>query len=327
MIRVIFPVVAFGLLIWLLDRVGWSNIARIGSKVEVFGVFILLMLGIGESVGDAVAIYYSTERRLPLWAGLVGNATGAILNWFIPLEAGEAYKIAYLGRYTSNDHAACSVLVWNYILKWTSPGVNLAAATLGLLIATSLRSEVAWLVFVASLLALTPYAGLRLLLSSGAVLKVSKRLLGWMIKPARADIFYNAIRNVHEGVRMFRNNHHGDYVRVVLWQLAARSFSWMALYAASRLMGFSYTFGECAIIHAAIGSMGYVTSVLPARVGVTESTAYVLFEAMGLPGEHGLLLVLAQRVKALLANGGTNILGSLGMLVRSQLGRRSFKPQ
>ncbi len=78
-------------------------------------------------------------------------------------------------------------------------------------------------------------------------------------------------------------------------------------------MGLQYSFGLCSLIYASVNVSSYITAILPARLGVSEGAAFIVFELLGLPGESGLLLVLALRLKALFTNG---IGGFLTVLVR-----------
>lgn len=271
-------------------------------------------------MADALAIHFSTKRRVPVFASFVGNSTGSMLNWFIPLEAGEGYKIAFISRYTSKSEATSSVLLWNYALKWSGPSTSLLAAVVGMIMPSTLDNRIKWTVLAACVLALSPYLVVRLVLASGVTLKATNRILARIVSEQKAKALYNTISNVHESVRLFRKQNPRDYLALSISQVVGRLLGWVALYAACHLMGHPYSFGQCALIHAAVRSMVYVTSIIPARLGVSESAGFMLFEALGLAGSFGLLLIFALRLKSLVANGLTNVVGSLVTWLSSSSG-------
>jgi hypothetical protein len=53
----------------------------------------------------------------------------------------------------------------------------------------------------------------------------------------------------------------------------------------------------------------YVAMLLPARVGVTEGSSFLLFKLMGLDPGAGLVMAVIMRIRALIMLGPTGLLG------------------
>lgn len=309
-----FPtVLALALLLWMLDRIGCKEVARVALAIGPTGVFVLLALGVAESYLDAQALRHGVKARAPRLAAFAYSATGALINWLIPLEAGEAFKIALVSRTAGRSDAAAGVLLWNYALKWCGPGVALVAVAVGALSPSSITGRTLAAVVGASVLAMAPYLLLRVLLVSRVSLHFTQWALQRVLGGERASRWQSSITTVHENLRNFRTEQPRHFRSLVSYQIAARIVAWVTLYAGARLMGLHYSFGTCSLIYASVNVTSYVTAILPARVGVSEGAAFIVFELIGLPGESGLLLVFVLRLKALLSNG---IGGLLAVFIR-----------
>lgn len=313
--RVVSPILAMGLLVWLLYRIGWDEIAEVAGQVGPIGMVFLVVLGLTESLGDSLSLHYASGGTIPKLATFTANTTGAVLNWFVPLEAGEAYKIAALSRHGGSRGAAIAVLLWNYAIRWSGPGMAFVAAVVGSLTSSSMSRTTQLGIIAAAALALGPYLAIRLTLASGVLLRGFSWVVHRFLKKERAERFHQTISDVHERVRTFRKTQPRGYRGLWVTQLIAKAAAWSSVYVACQLMGLRYSFGQCALVYAALSVMTYVTTIFPARVGVSESAAFVLFEAIGLPGQYGLLLAFIIRLRALLANGIGSFAGfALGSL-------------
>jgi hypothetical protein len=302
-VRLIPPAIALGILVWMLNRIGWGEVGAVALTLGPTGVAALVVIGVGESYFDAQSLRQGIVERVPRLAAFACNAMGALVNSLIPWEAGEALKIALISRHAKPGEVMAGVVVWNYTFKWTRPAVALVAAVVGALLSTPVSTRAVVAVIAACVLSMAPYVFLRAVLASGAALRFTAWALARLLSPERAERFQRRIAAVHEGVREFGANHPNPFRWLIAHQLAARVTAWMTLVLAARMMALGYSFAQCSLIYAALSVASYVTVVVPARVGVTEGAAFVVFELLGLPGEQGLLLALVLRLKALLANG------------------------
>jgi hypothetical protein len=101
---------------------------------------------------------------------------------------------------------------------------------------------------------------------------------------------------------------------VLVLQGAARLAGWAAFLAACGLAGVGSDFGRASLAFAALAVAGYLVRLIPARVGVQEGMAYLVFPLFGLDAGLGLVVMLLLRLKALASNGlgAVLALGSAG---------------
>ncbi len=309
-LRLLPSVLALGVLLWALDRIGWGEIADAALSIGAVGALVLVALGIVETYLDAQALRDGISASLSRMTVLAANATGALANWLIPWEAGEALKLAILTRWATADDVAKGVVLWNYAFKWTRPAVAFAAGLVGALLSTEVSGEVRLAVLAACVLSTLPYWVLRAVFASGVCLRVTSWILGRLFDQDRSKRFQRRVTDLHEGVRTFRSHHPRRAGWQAAHQILARVVAWMTLYLAAYFMDFDYSFATCSLAYATLSVVSYLTVIIPARVGVAEGAAFVAFELLGLPGEHGLFLALALRVKALLSNGVGALPGS-----------------
>ena len=302
--------VAVGVLVWALDRIGWSTIGEAVLSIGVAGALGLVTLGVVETCFDALALRAGLRAPIARRTVLSANASGALLNWLIPWEAGEALKLAILRRFANGNDVATAVVLWNYAFKWTRPAVALLAALVGASLSPDVSSEVRWAVILACVLSTTPYWILRAVFASGICLRITAWVLRRIFNEERSERFQTRISNLHEGVRTFRKQHPRRAWWLAMHQMSARIVAWMTLYLTARLMGLDYSFSTCSLAYATLSVVSYLTVIIPARIGVSEGAAFVAFELLGLSGEYGLLLALILRIKALIANGIGAVPGS-----------------
>lgn len=308
-VRLVPTTIAVGILLWMLDRIGWEEVGAVAAAIGPAGIAILVALGVVESYFDAQALRQGIRDSLPRLAAFAYNSTGALLNWLIPWEAGEALKIGLISRHAKPDDVTAAVVVWNYALKWTRPAVALAAAIAGTVVSTPVSTRASVVVIAACVLSMLPYLILRAVLVSGVALRLTAWTLERVLNLGRAKRFQDRIATVHESVRRFSKNRRNAFCWLIVHQLAARVAAWLTLYVAARMMNLDYSFAQCSLIYATLSVTSYVTVIVPARVGVSEGAAFVAFELLGLPGEQGLLLALVLRLKALFTNGLGGLLG------------------
>jgi hypothetical protein len=296
--------VAIAVLLWLLHRVGWSTIQHALSSVGWTGAGILVALAIAESCLDGAALWTIVRAGLPWRFAVVVNAAGALLNLVLPWDSGEVLKGSFLRKPLGSRDAIAGTIIWNYIFKISRPAVSALAALVGWAIGRHLVDRFTMgLILVANLAAFAPYIFLRLVIrfgAAGGLLRILRYIPGVRRHPAH---WIELARNIDGQVRTFWRDRPADYLRVFVLQAFARSTGWLSIYAAFRLVGLPYGFPEATLMYATMNVAEYVIAVLPARIGVSEGTAFFAFKFLGLNPSLGVVVYVILRVRTILANG------------------------
>lgn len=304
LIQLVAVTVAVAVLFWLLHRVGWSTIRHALTSVGWRGAAILVGLAIAESCLDGAALWTIVRGGLPWLFAVVVNAAGALLNLVLPWESGEVLKGGFLRKPLGSRDAIAGTIIWNYVFKISRPAVSALAALVGWAIGGHLVDRFTMgLILVANAAAFTPYIFLRLLIrfgAAGGLLRILRYIPGVRRHPAH---WVELARNIDAQVRTFWKTRPADYLRVFLLQAVARSTGWLSIYAAFRLVGLPYGFPEATLMYATMNVAEYVIAVLPARVGVSESTAFFAFKFLGLDPALGVVVYVILRVRTIVANG------------------------
>jgi hypothetical protein len=303
-----FFLLAVGLLVWLLDRIGWQEIGESFARVGWTGAAVLLAIGFLETVFDSTSFYFALSRRVGVLRCLVYNGAGAIVNTLIPWEAGEALKGTLLTRHVSTAEAIRATVLWNYLFKLTRPLVAVAAAITGAIIGADVQPSVLWLIIGACAASLVPYILLKLLLRFGALELGVRALKSLRLLRRDVDAVTRSAHDLDERIRRFKSEAPGDYALVLLFQILARVTSWAAWGIAIHLVGLEVSFALVALLYAAVSVAGYLVMLFPVRIGVTEGVGYLVFQLLGLDGGMGLIISVIMRIKGLLVNGVPGLL-------------------
>lgn len=301
--RVALFLLALVLLVWMLDRIGWTEIADAFARVGWGGAALLMFLGFLETYFDSSSFCACLSGKLGVWRSMSYSGAGALVNTLIPWEAGEALKGTLLTRHVSTSEAIQATVVWNYLFKLSRPIVALLAALVGVFCVEPIDPALIWLVVGASVLALAPYFLLKLLLRFGMLetgVRILKRL---RVIRKDAEGITRAAHDVDQGIRDFKREFPTDYWKVLIHQMLARFTAWVAWGVSMWLVGLDYSLGLISLIYAALSVSGYVVMLFPVRIGVAEGTGYLVFAMLGLDGGAGLIQAVIMRIKALLSNG------------------------
>jgi hypothetical protein len=84
---------------------------------------------------------------------------------------------------------------------------------------------------------------------------------------------------------------------VFVLQLVARTTGWLNIYVGCRALGLPYGIETAALLYATLNVAEYVIALMPARVGISEGTAFFVFRHYGLNAPMGLLLSTFLRVR------------------------------
>lgn len=287
--------VGVGLIVWLLQRIGWTYIASCVSRLGAGGLAVVALLAACESICDALSLRAATVDRISRKRAVLVNQAGALVNQFLPGEVGEVWKATLLRRH-AGESGVPAALIWNYAFKLTRPIAALVIAAVAWFWGEPDRHAFATLALGAAALSFLPYIGLRLLMRHGLATLATGTLTRVPILRRRVGPgVVERAQEIDHVVRSFAWRETKMYARVIAWQLAARGCSFFCGFAALWLLaGFSLPL--VALIYAAANALNYLLLLLPTRLGAMEGSAYLLFHLLGLDAGLGLVYAVLTRV-------------------------------
>ena len=303
LIQLVSVLCAIAVLLWLLGRIGWSTIGDAIRSVGWGGALVLCSLSLAETVLDGAALCTIVGKRLRLAHAVVVNSAGSTLNLILPWESGEILKSGLLHTHFGSKDAIGGTIIWNYIFKLSRPAVSALTAVLAWILCREASAYTIGIVLVANLLAFLPYGVLRLLIRYGAaetLIKVLRVIPGIRRHPGH---WVDLARNIDHEVRRFWQERPAAYLKVFAYQSIARMTGWFGIYAGFKFIGLPYGFAQATLVYATMNVAEYVIAILPARVGVSEGTAFFAFKFLGLNPTSGLILYVVLRIRTVFVNG------------------------
>jgi len=301
-IRVLVAIAAVSLLAWLLWRIGWTAIEKSFIQVGLGGAILLVLLGFSENMLDALAYRAAAPVKVPPFRMLSYNCAGALMNVAVPWDMGELVKIGFLRRHMGTSDAFSAALLWNFLLKSTKPLSTVIAAITGIALGSgAIPGNVALVILGATCLAFLPYLGIKLLIRLGLASLVARLLKLLRLGGPDPEKRLASALAFDSQIRGFWRDRRSDYLRLYIFQFAARLVAWLTWFAVLRLLGMPYGFGMCSLIYAGVSVATFVMMMLPARLGVAEGTAYLFFSLIGLDPGIGLIASVMLRLKMIIA--------------------------
>lgn len=315
---------AVGLFVWLLGRIGWSNIGRTLAHVGWRGAIVVGALGAAESICDGVALAVALGNRTRAVGVIAFNSIGGALNQLLPFDLGEVAKIGLMHRAYPQNNTISGTVVWNYVFKISRPLVTLIAAVIGYVAYGQAPASFRRVVVLAAVLGFIPYLVFRLVLRRGGATFLV-RIINWArqapllrrlpIPPS--ERLLNAAANIDEAALGFWDRRRAAFMVILLLQLVARTSSWISLAAAlTFVVGHAPGFAQTALLYAAINSAEFVITVLPSRLGIAEFAAFGVFKVCGLDPAIGVVTYLVLRIKSLATNGALSPLALVAFATR-----------
>jgi hypothetical protein len=308
-LRLVLIAAGVAAIVLMLQHTGWSVIARSFQQVGLGAFALVTLFGFSEHFLDTCALHIAMLGRISLGGTLVSNSTGALVNTFVPLEAGEVVKGALLRQRSTHPQVLAGLVIWNYVWKIAKPCALVVFFLAGVALGNVYPRELRWPVLVGVLASFIPYFLLRMLLRQRPAERLT-RLLARVprLQPKLGGWVEGAIRLDRE-VRQFWGEHSGAYVKVFLLVLAARLLGIATLVVFAHRLGLPSDPGSLAFLYATSMVTEYVTMLLPARLGVGEGSAFLLFQVMRLDPASGLVMAVLGRIRAVLMLGPTGLWG------------------
>jgi Lysylphosphatidylglycerol synthase TM region len=302
-IQLVAVVCALAALVWLLGRIGWPTIAGAIKSVGWGGAAVLCALSLTETIFDGAALCTVVGTRLRTTFAVLVNSAGSTLNLILPWESGEILKTGLLHAHFGSKDAISGTLIWNYIFKLSRPAVSALTAVLAWILCREVNAFTMGIVLAANLCAFLPYGVLRLLIQYGAaegLVKVLKLIPGIRRHPSH---WVELARSIDREVRQFWHQRPAAYLKVFVYQAIARTTGWLSIYAGFKFIGLPYGFAQATLVYATMNVAEYVIAILPARVGVSEGTAFFAFKFLGLDPTAGVILYVILRARTIAVNG------------------------
>ena len=296
-IKLLFFLLSILFFYYLLRHIGFDKIGQTFRHIGIYGASILLIAGLFENVFDAASLQYATPQRTVLWKILSINSVGGLMNTLLPWDMGEVIKGALIKKHASLKDSVTGVVLYNLIFKLSKPLVIFGA----ILVVFLFPSEHDWtlllLLLGASFLSFIPFFFISLMLKFSLTTHLFSLLSRFSKRDYRA--FLAKTRSFEIGLEQFRRERSGDYYRVLLLQIFARVVSLITFLIVARLLESEYSFEILLIANAYINLANYIAMLIPAKLGVTEGTSYLVFSMLGLDGGIGVMIALVLRIKAL----------------------------
>lgn len=308
----------------LLHRTGWREFATAFHRIGLPAFLAVTALGAIEFVIDCEALRRSMLGRVGLGWTMASNSAGGLVNTVVPFEAGELLKGALLRQRSTHSRVVSGLVIWNYVWKLAKPAAVATIFAGSVVLGHVYGRAFVWPVLVGVLLSFLPYFVLRLLLRQGPAERLM-RLVGRLSRvPGLRG--WRAVQNLNERaasgvqsaarldgeVRNFWSHHPGAYLQVFGLTFVCRFIGVVGLYVLARRLGLPSDAGSLLFLYAAQTVADYFAMVVPARVGVNEGTAYLLFQTLGLDPTAALVMTITIRIRSLVYQGPLAIWAYLG---------------
>jgi hypothetical protein len=307
--RVLLVLVGLGALGWLLVQTGWADIERSFRRVGVGAFVLVTVLGWLEHFLDTCALHAAMLGRVGLGGTLISNSTGALVNTFIPLEAGEVVKGALLRQRSTDPQVLAGLVIWNYVWKVAKPVALLLFFVVAELLGYVYSRDLRWPVLGGVVFSFLPYVLMRVLIHQRPAERLTRLLTRVpRLKPKLSGWIEGAI-HLDRSVRQFWRSHPGAYARVFAFLLGGRVMAVATVLVLAWRLELPADAGSVAFLYVAGTVTDYVTMALPARVGVSEGSSFLLYKILGLDPAAGLVAAVIVRLRAIVMLGPTGLLG------------------
>jgi uncharacterized protein (TIRG00374 family) len=291
-ISLVIALVAFAVTIWTvgpgallthLRAIGWAF------------VLILVIEG-GITVLDAMAIHsVASEKGQPTFGQvLFAQIAGRAVNLVTPASTlGEATKASMLTETAGTSRAVAAVMFCGLVsgifqLSVIAVGAPITALLLPL--PAALRIGLVATAVIAAALAVT----LTVLVRRGmleSLVAAAGRL--HLVTKKRRESWRARLRKIDDRLR---GTEGGGRRAAVGFIIASRILTWVSIWVILAAIGYRASVGEIAALLSAGVVIGWVSTIVPLGVGVTETGNYALFHALGAPPAIGVALAVVRRI-------------------------------
>jgi hypothetical protein len=294
---------ALGALCWLLSRIGWQTISVAVGQIGWLIGSVLFLLALAENVLDGLALRVIMGPSLKVTRALTVNAAGSMLNLLLPWESGEVLKGTLLKGPFGTPRSVSSTIIWNYIFKISRPALSLLTALLAALLCHQVSGKILALVVLANVLAFAPYFVLRFIIRFGAAERLMRLMRKLPYLRRSPGHWVDIARNIDGEVRGFWRQRPLAYIQVFVLQFLARTTGWLNIFLGFRAVGVPMSVADATLMYATMNVAEYLIAILPARVGVSEGTAFFVCKLYGFNAPIGLVVYAFLRMRNIIVYG------------------------
>jgi uncharacterized protein (TIRG00374 family) len=298
-ISLVIALVAFAVTIW---TVGLSSLLTNLRAIGWWFVAILALEGAITAL-DALAIHRIASEGGAAGFGrvLFAQIAGRAVNLVTPASTlGEATKASILTQTMGTSRAVAAVLyvaLVSGIFQLAVIAVGAPLTALLLPLPAALRFALIMTALVAATLAIT----LTILVRRGmlsSLVEAGGRLR--IVSKKRRDKWRTRLRQIDDRLR----GTEGTGRRVAIgYVIASKFLTWLSIWVILAAIGYFASVGEIAALLSAGVVLGWLATIVPMGLGITESGNYALFRALGAPPAVGVALAVARRIVHLVFAG------------------------
>jgi hypothetical protein len=316
-------------LVWMLHNQSWTEL-RGHLQAVGWGFAILLGIELSALLCDAAALHAFMRpeaRMIPYWRVLGAQASGRAINVLTPGGAlGEATKLTMLVSHAPRTRVLSSIVLLNLAQVYLSTTVMLLGIPLTLLLIDlphSLRITIGLgLAVVVPLL-----IALSVLIHRGAVSTVVATLRRIrVVSPERAERWRSRLVDVDRHIRELHRNRSAGTWKGILWVLASKLLAWTQTILLLALLGVPLTATMLLGVLSIGVLVGWISSVVPLGLGISDGSNYVLYDLLGATGPQGLVVAMIARARmvsvAILGLGAMAAMSLADKLAAARLQRR-----
>ena len=327
LLRWLSPVIAFGLLAWVLERNnGLQVITEVFARV---GWRWLLLLIPWSAIAAMTILGYRTAlpgrgKAIPFLTLLQVERAGSALNALLPLgnHGSQVIKLTVL-RHWFPSAGIAGAAVWCTLatgLNNLYAGVGPAAA----LVVGFGNPLAAQLLLASCVITALPSATILLLVRQGLARRVGA-LLGRIplaLVRRRRDRALAWARKLDTHLASAVGARRGDFARLMLLRVTAQTVRFGEIWLAVHLLGIEGGIVTALLYNAMSRAVTQLLGFIPGRIGALEAVSLLTFEGIGLDGGDGLALALTLRFGFIV-----NLLVSHGALARMPALAQRFPPR
>jgi uncharacterized membrane protein YbhN (UPF0104 family) len=316
-------------LVFMLRDLGWTKFVDSVSGIGAWFALILA-LDVAGLLCDAAALntFMRPEARMiSYWRVLGAQMSGRAINVLTPGGTlGEATKLAMLVSRAPKARVLSSIVLLNLANIYIAVGAVLVGTPLTFVL-VDLPSSAKVPILIGLAIIVPAVVALAVLIHRGALgtLVVILRRAR-IIDADRANRWRERLVEVDRHIGELHRNRRAGTWKGILWVAASRLLAWAAtivlLYAVGAPLDISLV-----IAILSVGQLiGWVSTIVPLGIGLSEGGNYALFDLLGHSGDHGMIVAFVTRARSVIfAILGLGVMGVLHTLDRLDLARMHRK--
>jgi hypothetical protein len=285
-------------MIALVATVWWVGPGVLVTQIRAIGWFfiVIIALEILSSVVDATALYYMAYGPgHPSWRNaVVAQLAGRGVNSITPGgNLGEALKVGLLAKHCSPKRIVAAVMYVTLMMGVVSLGF-IALGTAATAFWFHFTDVEIVLLLVGAAIAAVVGLGIYLLLRRGMLTTlVSALARAHLLSSKRRDRWNAQLAEVDQRLRGQDVEHRRKaLVMIFISQIMQKAIGFLTIYCA----GYTLSLGQLMALMSAGVLLGWIATIIPMGLGISEGGNVALFGLIGAPPALGLALSLTKRV-------------------------------